>query len=51
MDIFLYFIKAFDVINIKLLPAKLELYGLGGKIYSWTSSYLTGRTQFVEISS
>jgi hypothetical protein len=42
-------IKAFDVINHKLLLAKLELYGLRGKIHSWMGSYLTGRTRFVEI--
>jgi hypothetical protein len=27
----------------------LELYGLRGKIHSWMSSYLTGRTQYMEI--
>jgi hypothetical protein len=27
----------------------LKVYGLRGKIHSWMSSYLTGRTQFVEI--
>jgi hypothetical protein len=27
----------------------LELYGLRGKIHMWLSSYLTDRTQFVEI--
>jgi hypothetical protein len=36
-------------LNHKLLLAKLELYGLRGKIHSWMSSYLTGKTQFVEI--
>jgi hypothetical protein len=41
--------EAFDVINHKLLLAELGLYGLRGKIHSWMSSYLTGRTQFVEI--
>jgi retron-type reverse transcriptase len=41
--------KAFDVINHKLLLAKLEQYGLRGKICQWMSSYLIGRTQFVEI--
>jgi hypothetical protein len=49
MGIYLDLTKAFDVINHKLLLAKLEQHGLRGKIYSWMSSYLTGRTQFVEI--
>jgi hypothetical protein len=33
--------KVFD----ESLLAKLELYGVIGKIHSWRSSYLTGRTQ------
>jgi hypothetical protein len=49
MGIFLDLTKAFDVINHKLLLTTFELYGLRGKIHSWMSSYLTGRTQFVEI--
>jgi hypothetical protein len=49
MGIFLDLTKAFDVINYKLLLAKLELYGLRGKIHSWMSSYRIGRTEFVEI--
>jgi hypothetical protein len=49
MGIFLYLTKASDVINHKLLLARLELYGLRGKIHSWMSLYLTGRTQFVEM--
>jgi hypothetical protein len=49
MGILLDLTEVFDIINNKLLLAKLELYGLRGKIHSWMSSYLTGRTQFVEI--
>jgi hypothetical protein len=41
--------KAFDIITHKLLLAKLERCGLRGKIRSGMSTYLTGRTQFVEI--
>jgi retron-type reverse transcriptase len=44
MSIILDLTKAFDVINHKLLLAKLELYGLREKIYSWMSSCLSGRT-------
>jgi hypothetical protein len=49
MGIFLDLIKAFEVINYELLLAKLELYGLRVKMHSRMSSYLTGRTQIVEI--
>jgi hypothetical protein len=49
LGIFLDLTKAFDVINHNLLLAKLELCGLRGKIHSWMSSYLTGRSQFLEI--
>jgi hypothetical protein len=49
MGILLDLTKAYDVINLKLLLAKLELYGLCGKTDSWMSSYLIGITQFVEI--
>jgi hypothetical protein len=48
MGILLDLTKASDVINHKLLLAKLKLYGFRGKIHSWMSSYLTGKTQFVE---
>jgi hypothetical protein len=50
--------KAFDVIHSfihlftidhDLLLAKLELYGLRGISYEWMRSYLTDRSQFVEI--
>jgi hypothetical protein len=49
MRIFLGLLKAFDVINHNLLLAKLELYGLRGKLHLWLSSYFTDQAQFVEI--
>jgi hypothetical protein len=49
MGIFLDLTKAFDVINHKLLLAKLELNELTGKIHPWINPCLTGRTEFVEI--
>jgi hypothetical protein len=49
LGIFLDLSKAFDVINHKLLLNKLELYGIRGNSRSLMSSYLTGRSQFVEI--
>jgi hypothetical protein len=49
MGTFLDLTKASDVMHRKLLLAKLELYGLRGKIHSCMNSYRTGRTQFVEL--
>jgi hypothetical protein len=43
MGLFLDLTEAFDIINHKLLLAKLALYGLRGKIHSWMSSYLASR--------
>jgi hypothetical protein len=53
MGIFLDLTKAFDVrvINHKLLPAKLELCGLRGKIHSWMSSHLTAGTDLWKYSN
>jgi hypothetical protein len=48
-SIFLDLSKAFDVTDHDLLLAKLELYGLRGISYEWMRSYLTVRSQFVEI--
>ena len=41
--------KAFDVINHKILLHKLKSYGIRGLANDWFSSYLSNRTQFVEI--
>lgn len=42
--------KAFDCVNHKLLIAKLQYYGIRGSILELLTSYLTGRTQYVEIT-
>jgi hypothetical protein len=40
--------KAFDVINHDRSLAKLELYGLRGKIHEWMT-YLSNKFQYVDI--
>lgn len=41
--------KAFDTVPHKRLLAKLEAYGIRGKILEWIKAFLTGREQYVEI--
>ena len=43
--------KAFDVINHKILLHTLKMYGIRGLANDWFSSYLSNRTQFLEIYS
>jgi hypothetical protein len=43
--------KAYDVIDHDILLGKLDHYGIRGKINVWLKSYLTRRSQYVEISS
>jgi hypothetical protein len=49
VGLFLDLSKAFDVINLDRLLAKLELYGFRGKIHEWMTSYPIDRFQYVEI--
>ena len=42
--------KAFDTFDHQLLCKKLEIYGIRGNVYHWISSYLTNRSQFVNIA-
>jgi hypothetical protein len=48
--IFLDLSKTYDVINHNMLLHKSDSYGVGGSENMWFKSYLTNRTQFVEIS-
>lgn len=49
MSIFLDFSKAFDTIEHSILIRKLEYSGIRGFMLEWFRSYLTGRTQYVDI--
>jgi hypothetical protein len=49
VDIFLDLSKAYDVINHKRLVDILDCYETRGSVNKWFQSYLTNRTQFVEI--
>jgi len=43
--------KAFDTISIDILLYKLHVYGIRGRANDWIKSFLTGRSQFVDIDS
>lgn len=49
VGIFLDLSKAFDLVNHELLLDKLYIYGLRGKIYMWIETFLSERSQIVEI--
>lgn len=47
--VLLDFSRAFDCINIDLLLSKLTFYGFDNATVKWFASYLSGRTQRVEV--
>lgn len=49
--VLLDFSRAFDSINTSLLLAKLSYYGCNVETVKWFESYLTNRSQFVQVSS
>ena len=49
--IFLDLSKAFDTLDHKILISKLKYYGLDQNAIEWFSSYLSNRSQYVEIDS
>jgi len=50
VGIFLDLSNVYDVTNHSILLDKLDSYGVRGSSNTWFISYLTNRTQFVEIS-
>ena len=49
MGIFIDFSKAFDIINHTIFFDKLEYYGIRGVALQWFISYLSKRSQYVQI--
>ena len=50
VGIFVDLPKVYGIINHNILLDKLDSYGVRGSSNMWFKSYLTNRTQFVEIS-
>ena len=49
LAIFMHLSKAFDTLDHNILIKKLAHYGINGTPLEWFTSYLTGRSQYVEI--
>ena len=47
--VFIYFRKAFDVIDHELLFKKLSIYGVTPSSIAWFKSYLSERKQFISL--
>ena len=49
ISLFLDLSSAFDTLDHNILLSKLDFYGIKGSAYNLMKSYITNRTQFVEI--
>ena len=50
LGVFLDLAKAFDTVDHDILLSKLSYYGLSGSSVAWFRSYLSGRTQYVDLN-
>ena len=50
-SIFHDFSKAFDTVDHAILLRQLEFFGFRGRNLQWLSSFLSNRTQFVEVDN
>ena len=49
-SIYFDFSKAFDTVPHRRLSAKMEAYGIKGKLLKWIEAFLTGREQVVRVN-
>ena len=51
ISVFIDLKKAFDTVDIPILLSKLKRYGFRNKAHDWFTSYLTNRSQYVNIGN